>query len=188
MPKVLLIAALLSTSLAFAQPTALLEACNNIPDSSKRLECFGELFRHQTQSASTSPASKLKETIVSFDSAIASQLSLSQYRALRLELAKGLGVYKASPNAELKVVELVSEALNSYTDAETFWSININEGGSQGLLSPEDMTSYGMGGFIEKYNIPLVDLNWNKWVSRRNGLSSIWSHAKSKSNLALPSL
>ncbi len=188
MRKAISILAFLSSSFAAAEPTALLEACNNIPNSAKRLECFEELFKSRPQAQSSNSASKLREAIIGLDSAIASQLSLSQFKALRLELAKQLGIYKASTNANSHVVDLASEALNAYTDAETFWSANIREGGSRGLLSPEDMASLGMGSFIEKYKIPLTDLNWNKWVSRANGLNAILLYAKSKADLAASEL
>ena len=186
--KAIFILTLLSSSLAVAEPTALLEACNNIPTSANRLECFEELFKSRPQAQSSSSASNLREAIIGLNGAIASQISLSQYKALRLELAKQLSIYKASTNANSHVVQLASESLNAYTDAETFWSANIREGGSRGLLSPEDMASLGMGGFIEKYKIPLTDLNWNKWVSRSNGLTSIWLYAKNKADLAVSDL
>ena len=186
--KAIFILTLLSSSLAVAEPTALLEACNNIPTSAKRLECFEELFKSRPQAQSSSSASNLREAIIGLNGAIASQISLSQYKALRLELAKQLSIYRASTNANSHVVQLTSESLNAYTDAENFWSTNIREGGSRGLLSPEDMASLGMGGFIEKYKIPLTDLNWNKWVSRSNGLTSIWLYAKNKADLAVSDL
>lgn len=177
----------LALSIAKAQPSPLLEACNGIQNSSKRLECFKEIFRTQAP-AITSPSAKLKDVVVSMDSALASSLSLSQFKALRLELAKELGLYKASPNASHKVVELMTEALTAYTDAEKFWTINLREGGSRGLLSPTDMVDLGMGSYVEKYQIPLVELNWNKWVSRANGLSAIWSFAKSKTDQAIQNM
>jgi hypothetical protein len=103
-------------------------------------------------------------------------------------MAKTLGSYKASQNADPNITEFVTEALRSYTDAEKFLGLIIKEGGSQGLVSPEDMAAYGMGGFIKKYQIHLVDLNWNKWISRTNGLNSILSYAKNKTKLAFPDI
>lgn len=182
---VILLAAIFSV--AKAQPSPLLEACNGIQESSKRLECFKEIFRNQAP-RTTSPSAKLKDVVVSLDGALASSLSLSQFKTLRLELAKELGLYKVSPNASLKVVELMNEALAAYTDAEKFWAISLREGGSRGLLSPVDMVDLGLGSYVEKYQIPLVELNWNKWVSRANGLSAIWSFAKSKTDQAIENL
>lgn len=184
MRKTIFILAFLSNTLAAAEPIALLEACNNIPNSAKRLECFKELFKSRPQGESSNSASKLREAIIGLDSAITSQISLSQFRTLRLELAKQLGIYRASTTANSDVVDLAAEALGGYTDAERFWSAAVGGGGSGKILLAPEMASLGMGKFVEKYKIPQDGI----FISRADGLNAIFSHAKRKGDLALSDL
>jgi hypothetical protein len=188
MSKLLIILTLFFSLPAFSQKNPLLEACNNISEPSKRLECLEELFRRHTQPQSSNAKIRLKEKIIGFQSAIDSQISLQQFRSLRSELAQEIGIYRASQNPDPAVLEPISEALKAYTDAEVFWTTNIQRGTSDGYILLRDMTSFGMAGFIEKYNIPLVDLNWNKWVTRANGLNAILLYAKGRANVAIVSL
>ncbi|MDP2829544.1 MAG: hypothetical protein Q8O37_13160 [Sulfuricellaceae bacterium] len=172
---------------ASVQSSPLLEACNNINDATKRLECLKEACQKYS-SPRPNNQYKLREAIVAIDSNIQASTSLAQFRNLRQEFVRELGMFKAGPDANKEIVELLSEALQAYTDAEKFWTVNIREGGSNGLLSPSDMDSYGMGGFVIKYGIPLTNLNWNKWIHRKEGLISIWRYAKERTDKALMSL
>jgi hypothetical protein len=118
-------------------------------------------------------------------SALEAGLSLSQFRALRLQFVQQVGVYKAEASNNDEVIKLLEQAAKAYTDAEQFWIVNLRYGsGERGMFDPDDMKDFGMGAFVEKYRIPIIPINRSMSITRRESLSAIWVYAKERTERA----
>lgn len=126
MHKLLLGLVIAATScISLAQSSLLLEACNNIPDTKKRLLCLQELIKLAPKNALATPpqvpmpapvplpadspvtpaysvtqqaapnTTAIKRLFVSMQAAVKAGLSLNQYQSLVLELAKEIAIFKS---------------------------------------------------------------------------------------------
>jgi hypothetical protein len=170
------------TATVYAQTSVLLEACNNLQDSAKRLQCLKEATQAPAVKA-PQPAERMRAAMLTLQNAVNSGVSLSQYRALRLEFVREVGAFKASAPEDVEAIGWLDESLTAYTDAERFWAANLQYGGSTHLLDPDDMAQLGMGEFVKKYSLPFTDLYWNKWLGL-DGLPAIWRFAKEMADRA----
>lgn len=146
-----LIAGLLALSplAAFAQPAVLLEACNAIQDSAKRLECL----KAAAGPAATQPAAHeaVVRAFVGLDGALSSGMTIASYQAAVQDLARELALFKRdAPPAAAPAIERLGKSLDVYGDAATFWAEAIRFYSRRG----NDL-SYGGG-----LPVGMVGLGW----------------------------
>jgi hypothetical protein len=177
-----------------AQSTVLLEACNAIQDSIKRLECLKEISKTPQAQSSKSDTSikRMIEAIGSINSAIDSQVSFNQFQQLRFELAKEVGVYRSSSAQNAKAAALLSEAVAVYTDAETLWGAGIRY--RRTVFDMREIDSIGIGDVVSRHNIPMVRIGYqgpqpavfNQYgFHLADGLRQLSKLARSKTNDAM---
>ena len=188
--KVLAVALLVAVGAINAEvPAVLLEACNALQDSAKRLVCLkaavGDVKRKPTHEA-------VSRAFIGFQGTLASGMSLRSYQAGVQDLARELAIYRseAPPEAATGLVMLQS-ALETYSDAGTFWDAAISfyarrDNGiaySGGL----PMQMVGLEWMLRKYALPTRKSDiWgiNVGVPPDAGRQFLWERARAESERA----
>lgn len=176
-----------------ASSTILLEACNNIAESSKRLECFKAI-----QPAERSPASGAKAEVVraftDLKSILNAGTSYNSYSTQLEATVKALGNYQASAQSDddKRIAAQLQESIDAHKDAQLFWQRDISW-----YARSSNSTAYPGGLPIEytgtAYLVPKYGLRTQKsdfWgistgLPRAQTLRTIWKFADDKANAAL---
>lgn len=162
------IAAMRSCVVVHAQPSALLEACNSVEDRDKRLACFKELSNLKSSGTSNEAAGKrVRNAFAAIAGAINSGISFNNYSAMILEPAKEFGIFKQElPTPSQRVLDLFTQSLVSYRDAEKVWQASIYHSDEAGVQS-----------ILVKYNLPTRTLDV--------ALPIIWRYAEERAKAAV---
>ena len=178
---------------AQASSDILLEACNNIKESAKRLECLKAI----PKTAATPEASakdEVRRTFTDLNSILNAGTSYNSYSSQLESVAKALGRYQASAQSEVdrKSAALLAEALEAHKDAQLFWQRDIswyarasNKTAYPGGL-PIEYT--GTGYLVPKYNLATYKSDFwgfSQGLPRAQTLRSIWQYADSKASVVL---
>ncbi|MEJ5149804.1 hypothetical protein [Comamonas sp. MYb396] len=176
-----------------ANNAILLEACNNIAESAKRLECFKAI-----QPSERSPASGAKAEVVraftDLKSILNAGTSYNSYSTQLESTVKALGNYKASAQSDddKRIAAQLQESIDAHKDAQLFWQRDISW-----YARSSNSTAYPGGLPIEytgtAYLVPKYGLRTQKsdfWgistgLPRAQTLRAIWKFADDKANAAL---
>jgi len=172
---------------AFGQSAILLEACNNIQDSGKRLECLRELTKNSKNDSSQVDYRKLKQSFISLQAVVASGVNLENYNRAILEPSKELAIFKSeNPNANAEAIEYLENVVVAYNDAATIWRSSIFDTEEVGFFLGKQLPyeKRGLTPIINKYNIPTQSATFARYVTRDTALPVIWAWARQYANSA----
>lgn len=163
----------------------LLEACNAIQESDKRLECLKAAVGTARPNA---PYDAVVRAFVGLRGNLESGISLNAYQAVLNELSRELAVFSREAGDDAKpAVAKLQEALDTYTDAATFWGAAIrfyarrDNGIAYGGGLPMQMV--GLGWMISKHDLPTRKSDiWgiNVGVPTDLGQSTMWAKANAR--------
>lgn len=189
----------LSISLFFskalmAQSPVLLEACNAIQDSQRRLECLKEITKNAqpSQPKDDGTQRRIIQAINSLNTAIDSSVNFQQFQQLRLDLAKELGVFKSNPSHNEAAASLINDAVSAYTDSEMLWSVSLRSRVSVFEIRHHDKLP--VWDIASRYGIPTKRIGYmgpqpevfNQYgFSLSDGLKIIWQTARLKTDTAV---
>lgn len=177
----------------WSQSAILLEACNNIENSSKRLACLQEVMKEKSSPQLQQSVSflSLKKSFTSMQGAVASGISLRNYQNLVLEPAKELANFKSeNPNVNAAAIGLLDKALAAYNDAETLWNADIYSSKDGGIFFGRILPyeQLGLGWIVRKYNLQTTTILLTASVSADTSLPKIWGIAKESADSAFRTL
>lgn len=181
-------AAALVAMAATAQSSILLEACNNIADSNKRLACLQELMNSRP-AAITQPDSgleRVKNAFLGLQGTVSSGISYNAYSQQILEPASALGVYRASPKADAAAVGMFEAALKSYRDAQEVWRASIYDSTDAGAFGRIlDVRRSGLGPLVVLYRLPVTRVLFTDHLPAHLALPVIWRQASEHTDSAM---
>jgi hypothetical protein len=174
------------STLVFAQTSeVLLEACNNISDSGKRLVCLKAAVNNQSHSNQHSAAETLRKEFGNIKASLEIGMSYRDYQTALLDLAKEIASFKRNATEKEKAgLDYFEEALNTYKDAGTLWIRSI-----EFYAKRDNSLAYGGGlpinlagisNFPAKYNLQLVNadlLGFHRGISVDSSRALIWAKA-----------
>lgn len=164
----------------------LLEACNNIADSAKRLECFKAI--PQATQTQASALSEVKRAFNDLQSILNAGTSYNSYSSQLESVVKALGNFKSSTEGEDgRVVALLQEAVEAYKDAQFFWQQDINwyarSGNATAYPGGLPMEYTGTAYLALKYNLRTQKSDFwglSTGLPRQETLMKIWSFSDFK--------
>ena len=186
--RVLLVALVCVGGFAHANNDALLEACNAVPDATRRLECFKQAAAKPVQSPTAMPHQALRDALIALDGQLVQGMSLVSYNEAMLAPAREMALFeKRNPGANPQAIGALRAAMSAYSDAARFWKASISAGvRNRGIFTSstmtyDDMTLYGISDLIGKYSFPTVGtgpFGAFTGVSQYAGVSTIWAVAR----------
>ena len=187
--KILFMLTAFSCMVVQAQPTILLEACNNIEEKSKRLTCLEELNKTSTNNQSLQKVAShqnLRRAFLQVQGMINSGISFKVYQETISEPIKALAIFKSeNPDANASAIASLEKSNVAYKDAQTLWHANIyssKDGGIFGRILPYEQL--GLSWLISKYELQTTSILFNKHVPISEGLTKIWRVAEDYSKSA----
>ena len=185
--------ALLTATLAQAQvPTVLIEACNALPDTLKRLECLKATMQQGTVPASTPPTVAAIDAVDKAFTRMKSNLdigiSYNNYQTALLDLAQPVAELKrVGGNLSVEGLVLLDESLATYSDTGTFWATSI----SFYARSNNQMSYFGglpvmltnMDWLVSKYGLSTTNadlLGFHTGLHVTNTRTTLWAKAAIK--------
>ena len=180
----------ITTLSALAEQSLLLNACNSIKESDKRLNCLNQLFEIKKNSiqneGSYQPENQNPEIIAlkkSFNDtqAIVNQgVSLKDYSRQLLEIAKAFQAYRTSKNPNQAAINGFRNALEAYKDAEALWESYIRNSRDGGIAFGKifDYEMLGFSAIVMKYNIPTTTVIFRRSILLQPALIAIWEQAE----------
>lgn len=184
----IILVAITSFSAAASQPLVLLEACNNLADSGKRLACFQELnLIRPAQPTAVDPShERVRNAFLSIQGAVDSGLSYLIYSQQLIEPASALSVYTNSATASPAAVLLFESSLQKYKDAQTIWNASIRNTRDAGVFGRVfDFRTSGLVNLVYKYDLATMKILFNDHLPLEPALAKVWSSAKADGMSAL---
>lgn len=154
-----LFAALFAGHLHAQTPSVLIEACNAVQDSVKRLEC---LKAAMGVTPAKPPSAELDTVMRAFSNMQASLnigISYNNYQLALLDLAKAVATYKQEAGDKGAAAgKLFDSALEAYRDAGTFWehyiSFYARRGNDIAYSGGLPVNLNGLDWLVGRYNLP----------------------------------
>ncbi len=164
--KRLLLSLVAAPMVAFSQtPAVLIEACNSMQDSAKRLECLKAAMGADKAPAKRDLIDPVRRAFGNMQASLDVGVSYNNYQLAILDLAKAVSAFKQDAGAGgVDIAHNFDAALDAYSDAGTFWERSISF-----YARRDNEISYGGG-------LP-IGLNGLEW------LVSKYSLATSKSDM-----
>ncbi|MBX7229629.1 MAG: hypothetical protein K1X48_08505 [Burkholderiaceae bacterium] len=182
---ILLLLACSARGAAAQIPDVLLEACNNIQNSEKRLACLKAAANEKSKTTQPNNLAQLKKAFGDIRASLDLGVSYNNYQTALLELAKAIATFKREATQKEKTgLEYFEESLNSYNDAGILWAKSI-----EFYARRDNLLSYGGGlpisvpkinELVSKYNLQTVKadlLGFQRGVSVNTSRSLIWAKA-----------
>lgn len=180
--------AVVGAAAATAQSSILLEACNSIADSGKRLACLQELMNTRPAAAPQPDPSleRVKNAFIGIQGAVDSGISYNAYAQLVIEPASALAIYKNNPKSDAVVVELFSTALSAYKDAQSLWRSSIHDSHDAGAFGRIfNYRRAGMEDIVRRYRLPVTTVLFTDHLYIEQALPRIWARARNDTKTAL---
>lgn len=183
-------ATLLSSQAAQAQSNSILmEACNEMQDKVKRLDCFkaASLQSVVNEKKPDSRFDAIKRSHGNMIATLTAGINFNNYQLAVIELSKGIEQFKAEAGAEYPLaVENFNDALTSYGDAAKLWEASITFYSNRSFAStfanamPVSLT--GTKWIADKYSIPLRSdfFGMNPGIPVDSARLQIWNAAREK--------
>lgn len=173
---------------ATAQSSILLEACNNIADSNKRLACLQELMNSRPAASSQTDPSleRVKNAFLGLQGTVSSGLSYNAYVQQILEPASALGIYRASAKADPVAVGMFETSLQAYKDAQEIWRASIHDSRDAGIYGQVlDYRRTGLVQIIERYQLPVTRVVGIPHLPAQSALPVVWRQASEQTDMAI---
>lgn len=207
MKKIAMACALLLTSPAFAADTAaqLVQACQSLKRQEDRNVCLVAAVKAvapQPVTAAPMPSAKeaaqariakALEASQTIHSVGASGTSYLQYQSYIPPFAIALDQFKAAAQSqeEKDAAVLLSDALDAYSDAGTYWQLHNRfyayENNRIGFPDAMPAALAGTTAILLRYNVPVQRADMfglQKGASLETALTTIWQYAQDKTNAA----
>lgn len=131
-------------------------------------------------SKQASSIAAVKSSFAAIGGAVRSGISYANYRALVLEPAKAVGIFRQeSPNAGSSTLESLDRAVMAYNDAARLWNASIYKTKDAGIfgriLNYEDE---GLSDIVFKYNLTTTKILSTPHISVNGALPEIWRYAE----------
>ena len=173
-------------------PNTILEACNAIVDSEKRLKCMQELIElHKKPIDNKASIKELNRAFSSIKGAINSGISLRSYQELIIDPAKAVSIFKSeNPNTDTKIIDLLEEAINAYTDAATVWKADIFDSRDGGIFFGKILpyNQLGLTNIVNRYKLATTIVLSTDHLPLDQALNKIWLIADEKVTAAFEEL
>lgn len=159
--KRLLLVFLAAPVIALAQtPAVLIEACNSMQDSAKRLECLKAAMEGSQAPAKKDLMEPVRRAFSNMQSSLDVGVSYNNYQLAILDLARSVSAFKqdAGPGGA-ESARHFDAALETYSDAGTFWERSISF-----YARRDNAIAYGGG-------LP-VELNGLDWLVSKYDLTT----------------
>lgn len=191
--KIVFSFALLFSATASSQSSILLEACNNLVDSEKRLVCLKEILRGNGEKSSKKDESfeKLKNSFLGLQGLVNSGVNYRVYAEKILEPAQAIQIFSANQNGEkFNALRNFQEALDTYKDAEILWRAYVTSSRDGGLFVGRvlDYKNLGLSYLIEKYQLPTTTVLLTSHVELQPSLRIMWARAEAAFNAGVAAI
>ena len=187
---------LLTTTTLYSQTSSvLIEACNALENSERRLACFKAAInvdngKIQDSNTKTIAIQAAEKAFTRMQSNLDIGISLNNFQTALLELASPLAELKRVGGSELSAegIALLDQALQAYSDSAKFWQTSINF-----YAQRDNKLSYfrglpigltGMEWLVSKYQLSTVNadlLGLHRGVHVDSTRSKLWAIASDKS-------
>lgn len=185
-----LIVSLVASPLVLAQSNSILmEACNEMQDKAKRLECF--------RAASSPPSVLEKKPDGRFDAikrahgnmiaTLTAGMNFNTYQLAVIELSKEIEQFKREAGMDYPLaLDNFNEALSSYSDASKLWEASINfysnRSFSSTFINAMPVSLTGTKWIADKYSIPLQSdfFGMNPGIPVDSSRLRIWDMARER--------
>lgn len=186
-------ATVVATTSLRAQSSLMLEACNALKDSVRRLACLQELLKSKPEAPHKSELRGLSEMRRAFSSIKGSVdvgVSLSQYRSISLEPARALAAFQAeNPSAPSDAIALLQRSASAYRDAQEVWNAAIFQSQDAGFFGRVlNWRTAGLGEIVSKYSLQTTTLLMNDHLPADAALRRLWEIGADASKLAFDSI
>jgi hypothetical protein len=177
-------------------PAVLLEACNAIQDSNKRLECLKAAMGVGVAPSKAPATESLERALTGLQSSLDVGISYVNYQSALLDVAKELAIFKKAAAAEFAGgIEQLEQSIETYKDAGTFWEASIrfysHSDNSLAYFGGLPVNQVGLGWMVSKHDLPTRNadlLGFHLGVPTDLGRSSMWSKAKTLGEAGLQSI
>lgn len=152
----------LSAAAGAQTPAVLIEACNAIADSSKRLECLKAAMGAGGASAQPQPQPLpiVMRAFSNMEASLNAGISYNNYQVAVLDLAKAVAAFKQDAKELEAAGKLFDAAVEAYSDAGTFWAKSIEfyarRDNSISYAGGLPVSMNGLGWLESKYNLTTV--------------------------------
>lgn len=184
---------LLVVSSVYAQaPAVLIEACNSISESEKRLECLKAAMGTGNAASQAQPLAVVSRAFSGMEASLNAGISYNNYQIAVLDLAKAVSAFKQDAKELEAAGKLFDAAVEAYSDAGTFWARSIefyarrDNGIAYGGGLPVSMN--GLDWLVSKYSLATVKADiWGieRGLPVQSTRSEIWRIAKQKTTMAV---
>lgn len=167
---------------------ALIEGCNALQDSAKRLECLKAAVARP--SAFRSNIEPLERAFLGLKSALSVGMSFNSYHSALQDVAKEIAVYEkdAGPEQGPGIVR-VKEALDTYRDAGRFWEAAISfysrRNNSLTYFGGLPVQQVGLDWMVSKHGLPTRNsdlLGFFVGVPTDQGRTVMWLKAQAQAD------
>lgn len=184
----------LSAAASAQTPAVLIEACNAIADSSKRLECLKAAMGAGGASAQPQPQPLpiVMRAFSNMEASLNAGISYNNYQLAVLDLAKAVAAFKQdSGESGAAAAKLFEAAVEAYSDAGTFWERSISfyarRGNDLAYAGGLPVSMNGLDWLVAKYSLPTAKADiWGieRGLPVQSSRSEIWRVAKQKASQA----
>jgi len=169
-------------------PAVLIEACNTIAESDKRLECLKAAMGAGKAAAQAQPLAVVARAFANMEASINAGISYNNYQLAVLDLAKATVAFKQdSGESGAAAAKLFESAVEAYSDAGTFWERSISfyarRGNDIAYAGGLPVSMNGLDWLVSKYNLPTGKSDiwgFERGLPVQSSRSEIWRLAKQK--------
>lgn len=176
-------------SIANAQSTVLLEACNAIDARIKRMECFSELIRLPSAKPRENNAvdvrdiavKRAKAAFAALAGAVRSGISYNNYSLAILDPAKEVGVLRQEASGlDAIVFDRLDQSVTAYNDAAIVWRASIFQSQDAGIFSGRILVPEraGLTQIVNRYRLNTTTVLLNTHLPADAAMIKIWREAE----------
>lgn len=173
-------------------PVVLIEACNSIADTDKRLECLKAAMGAGGANTQAQPLNAVTRAFSGMEASLNAGISYNNYQLAVLDLAKAVAAFKQdSGEVGAEPARLFESAVEAYSDAGTFWERSISfyarRGNDLAYAGGLPVSMNGLDWLVAKYSLPTVKADiWGieRGLPVQSTRSEIWRIAKEKAAAA----
>lgn len=170
-------------------PDALLEACNAVPDSVRRLECLRQATTRVGSSATPLTLvshDALRRNLIGLQGSLDTGVNLVNYLAAVNEIARELAIFeREAPKSDSLALLKLREALDTYADAGKFWKEDSSffavRSNSNAYFGGLPMRLVGLEWMIDKHALQTRNADLFgifRGVPAQTGRTTMWTKAK----------
>lgn len=160
----------------------LVEACNAITDSSKRLQCLKAAISKQVNNDSQE-VDELRKAFGKISAKTKAGINIRKYSDEVLDLAASYEAYKVSGAVDQRAAPHFEKAFDAYNDARTFWDSFIKNSKDVTFVGRVAYaTFYPINQLTQKYKLNVEQVMLAKFVRLQPSLSTMWNIAEDEAS------